>query len=80
VANSSHAPGQGEQAPYLILQDCPLLEVQRQQTWPKDLDTHTKLWRTEADLRATDQTVPGDLDTHTKLWGTEAGLRATAQF
>jgi hypothetical protein len=30
-----HCPcGQGEQAPYHILQDCPLFEVQSQQSWP----------------------------------------------
>jgi hypothetical protein len=36
-----------------ILEVCPLFEVKCQQTWPEDLDTQTKLWGTEADLRAT---------------------------
>jgi hypothetical protein len=58
-----------------------LFEVQRPQIWPEDLDTQTKLWGTEADLRATAQFIASiDLDTQTKLWGTEADLRATAQF
>jgi hypothetical protein len=41
-----------EQTPYHILQDCPLFEVQCQQTWPEDLDSQTELWVTETDLRA----------------------------
>jgi hypothetical protein len=28
--------------PYHILQNCPLIEVQHQQTWPEDLDTQTR--------------------------------------
>jgi hypothetical protein len=42
------------------------------------MDTQTKLWETETELRATTQTWSGDLDTQTKLWETEADpFRAT---
>jgi hypothetical protein len=42
--NPSQCPCGQEQMPYRILQDCPLFEVQRQQTWPDYLDTQIKLW------------------------------------
>jgi hypothetical protein len=46
-----------------------------------DLDTQTKLWWTEAGLRATAQFVTStNLDTLSKLLWTESDLRATAQF
>jgi hypothetical protein len=37
--------------------NCPLFEVQHQQTLPEDLDTQTKLWWMEADLRVIAQFV-----------------------
>ena len=45
--------GQGDQTPAHILQDCPLFEEQRQETWPGGADLNMKLWGTAADLHRT---------------------------
>ena len=45
--------GQADQTPAHILQDCPLLDVQRQQFWPQGVDLNTKLWGTADDLNRT---------------------------
>ena len=45
--------GQGDQTPAHILQDCPLFEEQRQETWPGGADLKMKLWGTAADLHRT---------------------------
>jgi hypothetical protein len=73
VANSSPCScGQGEQTPYHILQDCPLFEVQHQQTWPEDLDTQIKLQGMKADLKATAQFLTS---TNLRIWCRRRTLR-----
>lgn len=44
---------QADQTPSHILQDCPLYEELRQQSWPGGMDLKTKLWGTAEDLRRT---------------------------
>ena len=45
--------GQADQTPAHILQECPLLDEQRRQSWPGGVDLDTKLWGTVDDLRRT---------------------------
>lgn len=47
--------GQADQTPSHVLQDCPLYEETRQQSWPGGADLNTKLWGTAADLRRTSE-------------------------
>ena len=45
--------GEADQTSAHILQDCPLFDEQRQQSWPEGADLNTKLWGTAADLHRT---------------------------
>ena len=45
--------GRAEQTPAHALQDFPLYDEMRQQTWPEGADLDTKLWATAADLYRT---------------------------
>ena len=42
--------GLADQTPAHVLQDCPLLDVQRQHFWPQGVGLPTKLWGTADDL------------------------------
>ena len=55
VAASSSCDCGAEQTVHHVLQDCPLLVVWREQIWPQEVPTTTKLWGTAEDLRRTIQ-------------------------
>ena len=56
VANSAQCDCRtADQTVHHVLQDCPLLDAQRAQTWSQEVSTTTKLWGTAEDLRCTIQ-------------------------
>ena len=53
VASALCQCGQADQTPTHILQDCPLFEEERLETWPEGAGIQPKLWGTASDLRRT---------------------------
>ena len=63
-----------EQTVHHVLQDCPLWDVQRRQTWPQEVPTTIKLWRMAQDLSSTAKFLAA-LDIRVWYgWSNEAGM------